>query len=95
MKLPRPKLSRKDLTLMKLVIWVCFLVWMVFFMIQSVIVADILSKLTLDVFSGSSWGNLMNWVLPIWYIFTCSIIVILIARWVRRKFINKEGINGK
>lgn len=79
-------LKPKDVNLMKLVLWACLVVWMVFFFAHSIVVAGILSALSPTVFGLSLWGQVMTWVLPIWYVFTVLMVIAFVARWVYRKF---------
>ena len=80
----RSKLTPKEVGLFKLAIWVCLVVWMVFFLVNTLIVAHLAGATAVIWFPGI-WGSVMKWVLPVWIIFTCLLIITGIARWSRRK----------
>lgn len=81
----RDRLTSRQVSLFKLVVWATLFVWMVFFAAFSVVIAGVLAGLSPQVFGPGVWGQVMTWVLPIWYVFTCFLIVILIARYANRK----------
>jgi len=36
-------------------------------------------------FGLNLWGQVMSWVLPIWIVFTCSLIIIAVARYASKR----------
>jgi len=80
----REKLSPKDITLFKLSIWTCLIVWMVFFLVNSLILSNMAGIAAVHWYPGV-WGHIMRWVLPIWIVFTTLLIITLVARYARRK----------
>ena len=85
----RDKLSPRDVKLLKLAVWTCLVVWMVFFTVISLSTSFNARWNAESWYPVEVWGNfmgpIMRWVIPIWIVFTNLLIVILIARLVKRK----------
>ena len=81
----RDKLSPKEVGLFKLAVWTCLVTWLVFFLINSLIVAHIARESAVIWYPGV-WGHvIMKWALPVWIVFTCLLIIVGIARYSKRK----------
>jgi len=81
----RSRLTLKEIGLLKLAVWVCLVVWMVFFLVNSLILAHMAGAAVVLWYPGI-WGQIvMKWVLPVWIIFTSLLIITGIARWARKK----------
>ena len=78
------KLKEKDIPRLKLALWAGVLVWMVFFIAFSVVVAKILTLWASNTYSGT-FGQVMVVVIPIWVVFTALLTVYYIAKFVGRK----------
>lgn len=81
----RNRLTPRQVSLFKLAVWTMLFVWMIFFAAFSIVIAGVLAGLTPQVFGPGIWGQVMTWVLPVWYVFTSFLIVIIIARYANRK----------
>jgi len=84
----RDRLSEKDKGLFKLVVWACLLVWMVFFLIFSVVTARYGKGVILSTVSGK-WGEFLSWVFAIWAVFTSLLIIYYVTRFATRKLRRK------
>jgi len=80
----RSKLSPKEIALFKLATWTCLIVWMVLFFVNALILSNMAGIMSITWYPGVA-GQAMRWVLPIWIVFTSLLIIVLIARWTRRK----------
>jgi len=80
----RNKLTPKEITYFKLAVWVCLIVWMVFFLINALILASLAGEMATTWYSGNL-GGIMRWILPVWIVFTCLLIITLISRWAKRR----------
>ncbi len=73
------KLTQKQKALLKISVWTTSIVWMIFFLAFSLLMAN---KARI-VFNGTIYKN----VLPIWIVFTSLLIIYFMARYIRRKLI--------
>jgi len=87
----RDRLTPRQVSLFKLAVWTTLFVWIVFFSAFSIVVAGVLAGLAPQVFGVSIWGQVMSWVLPVWYIFTTFLIIVIIARYANAK-LRSEGM---
>ena len=78
------KLTAKELGYFKLAVWVCLVVWFVFFLVNSFILAGMAGRVAVLWYPGVL-GSVMRWVLPVWIVFTSLLIITGIARWARKK----------
>ena len=78
------KLGSKDLTYLRLGVWGASLVWMVMFIAFTLVMAW-KSGIVLGDFFGGTSGVVLSWVVPIWMVFTCFLIIIYMARFIGRK----------
>ena len=86
----RARLTPKQVALLKLVVWVVILVWMVFFLAQSVLVAQTLSKWVPGAFPQTLFHQSLARLIPYWYVFTIGLVEFIIARWAFRKLKGKK-----
>lgn len=86
----RDKLSPRDRTYFKIAVWSALTVWMVFWLVFSITIAQKLRIWGSEWFSwmGSPWTGIMHWVAPVGIVFTALLTILLIARWVGRKLRN-------
>ena len=89
----RNKLTPKQVALFKLVVWVVLLVWMVFFLTQSILTAQILGKWVPGVFPQTVYYQTLARMIPYWYVFTIGLVEFIIARWAFKKLKGKDLIN--
>ena len=82
------KLKSKEVNLFKLVTWSCLLVWMLMFFIFSLAIAGQAKALGLLLFGLTVTGSVMAWVLPVLIVFTCILIIIMVARFANRRLRN-------
>ena len=78
------KLTAKETGYFKLSVWVCLVVWLVFFFVNSLIIAGMAGRAAVLWYSGV-WGSIMRWALPVWITFTSLLIITGVARWARKK----------
>ena len=91
----RNKLTPKQIALFKLVIWAVLLVWMIFFLAQSILTAQILGKWVPSVFPQTVYYQTLARMIPYWYVFTIGLVEFIIARWAYRKLKGKDLIIRK
>jgi len=80
----KDKLSTRDKAYFKLAIWSALLVWMAFLIAFAVTGAIVLADRSKDIWSGTM-GEAMSWLMPIWFIYTLLLIILLVARWANKK----------
>ena len=86
----RDKLSERDKTLFKLVLWSMLVVWMVFFFTYSMVIAKIFATIAPAIYGVGIWGQIMTWIGPIWVVFTALLIVVIMAKYANRKLSPKK-----
>ncbi len=86
----RDKLSEKDKALFKLALWTMLIVWMVFFLSYSIVMARIFAIRSPFLFGVGTWGQVMTWVLPVLVVFTSLLTVIIIARYAAKKLSSRK-----
>ena len=91
----RNKLTPKQVALFKLVVWTVLLVWMVFFLAQSIITAQILARWVPQAFPQTPYYQALARMIPYWYVFTIGLVEFIIARWAFRKLKGKDLIIKK
>ena len=84
----KSKLTQKDITIIKLTLWSALAIWMTFLITFAVVGAVVLADRSKDIWSGTI-GDVMSWVLPIWFIYTLLFVVLLVARWSNKKLRGK------
>lgn len=89
----RRRLTPRQVVLFKLAVWSALLVWMVFFTTYTIIMTQPLAKWTTIYFPGTPFYQTLARMVPFWWVFTCVLTVVLIARWARRKLRPTEGEN--
>jgi len=88
----RDRLTPKQVALFKLVVWVVLLVWMVFFLTQSIITAQTLARWAPQMFPQTAYYQALARLIPYWYVFTIGLVEFIIARWAFKKL---KGKNNK
>lgn len=88
----RGKLNPKQVALFKLVVWTILLVWMVFFLAQSIITAQTLARWAPQMFPQTPYYQALARMIPYWYVFTIGLVEFIIARWAFRKLKGKDLI---
>ncbi len=91
----RGKLTPKQVALFKLVVWTVLLVWMVLFLAQSIITAQILGKWVPGVFPQTVYYQALARIIPYWYVFTIGLVEYIIARWAFKKLKGKDLVIKK
>ncbi len=81
----KDRLSDKDKTLFKLVVWACLIVWMVFFFSLSLVKAKTIGVWWALQFGNSQWGQVMAFIVPVWVVFTTLLFILFVARYARKK----------
>lgn len=84
----RPK-NPKAITLIKLTCWSGILVWMVCYLAFGIVLAPWLASKMVEMIGGLR-GEVMGWVVAIWFIFTILLTIVLIARFVNKKIGRKK-----
>jgi len=87
----RRKLSDKEVRFLKVVLWGCTFVWMIMFTIFSVIMASWSSGEIENHMHGTK-GDILEWLVPIWIVFSALLTDSFMARFVNRKFRGLENI---
>ena len=80
----RKRLTTKDVAIIKLSIWSALIVWILFLLMFAIVGAIVLADRSQDVWSGIA-GDIMSWFLPIWFIYTILLIVLLVIKWTTKK----------
>ena len=83
------KLASKQTAVFKLVLWSCLLVWMVFFLSLSMVIAQRAAVWGPEWFGTQTMGQVLTFIFPVWVMFTSLLIVVGIMRWVSRKLMGK------
>ena len=91
----RDRLTPKQVALFKLVVWVVLLVWMVFFLAQSIITAQTLARWAPQMFPQTIYFQTLARMIPYWYVFTIGLVEFIVARWAFRKLKGKDLITKK
>jgi len=78
------KLRNKDLTYAKLTIWVASLTWMVMFLAFTLVMSWKAGTALSEIFSGAT-GVFFSWLVPVWMVFTCFLVIIYMCRFIGRK----------
>jgi len=86
----RDRLSERDKALFRLVLWAVIVVWMVFFLTYSVVIAKIFATIAPYAYGVSVWGQIMSWVGPVWVVFTALLIIVIMGKYVARKLSPKK-----
>lgn len=86
----RDRLSERDKTLFKLVLWSMLVVWMVFFFTYSMVIAKIFATIAPGIYGVGLWGQIMTWVGPVWVIFTSLLIIIGMAKYATKRLLPKK-----
>ena len=81
----RSRLTLKQKALFKLVLWCVLVVWMVLFATHTVITAQILARWAPTVFPQSMYYQMLAKSIPVWYVFTVALIIILVSRYAHKK----------
>lgn len=84
MKNLRDRLSTRDKAYIKLALWSALLVWMAFLVAFAITGAIVLGSHSQDIWSGTM-GDIMHYLLPIWFIYTLLLVIWMIARWATKR----------
>jgi len=86
----RGRLSERDKALFRLVLWAMLVVWMVFFLTYSIVIAKIFATIAPHAYGVSVWGQIMSWIGPVWVVFTALLIIVIMGKYAARKLSPKE-----
>ena len=84
----KQKMGSKGQALVRLCLWAGLVVWIIFYLAFGVAVARWIGP-AVATFLQEYWSplfvDIMRWLVPIWFIFTVLLTIVLISRWVNKK----------
>ena len=88
----KEKLGTKGQALVRLCLWAGLIVWMIFYLAFGITIARWLGP-QIVILMGDFWSPtyvaIMGWLVPIWFIFTILLTIILVSKWANKKI--REG----
>ena len=85
------RLPSNQVKVAKLVLWSCLLVWMVFFLSLSMVIANRAATLGPQYFGTATTGQVLSFIFPVWVVFTALLTAIGIMKWSVKKLGAKTG----
>jgi len=85
----RARLTPKQATLFRLVLWCLLMVWMVLFLTHTIITARVLAGWAPQVFGNGVLQQGMAHFIPVFYVVVICATIYIIIRWANRRL--REG----
>lgn len=84
----KDKMGTKGQALVKLCLWAGLIVWMVFYLAFGITVAKWLGPQVgtlLAEYWSPTFVDIMRWLVPIWFVFTVLLTIVLVSKWANKK----------